>query len=66
MFTQHVYYFWYTALLKLGGGEIYSNSKGNIGSVDENGTVYSHSKGFIGHVDPGDIMGALYLLKDEF
>ncbi len=48
------------------GGDVTSMSKGTIARIDKDGRIYDGSNSFIGRVDPGDIVGALYLLKDKF
>lgn len=48
------------------GGDIYSEFNGHIGRVDKDGDIYNGSNSRIGHVEPGDVVGALYLLKGEF
>ena len=48
------------------GGNVTSTSKGAIGRTDKDVRIYNGSYSFIGCVDSGDIVGALYLLKDKF
>lgn len=53
-------------LSSLSWGDVTSMSKGTIGRIDKDGRIYDGSNSFIGRVDPGDIVSALYLLKDKF